>query len=1018
LAQDGTIRGRPLILRRVPQSTPQQEEMRTVVRFWAIRVVALAVAVALPVRAHALISNVDEATDICSADADPCLITQVVQLNDNAVLDFGVRAVEVIGAGRIDAPNADFTLMCGKLRLATGTNVAMSLKGTTSNGSAGGIVNIRVQRRCSEDTSIKCINDLNCATADAGICSFGNGNVEIGGRIAGSADDPAVITILAAGNIDVFQQIQVNSSSVDNDGGSIDLESGGTVTIEEKLQAISGGLGTGGEICLVARDDVIVNDVMDASGGDFDGGFIEIDAGRDVKISEDISGSSIAGGGFGGEITVDADRDIIIVGGTAANRLTLQTNGHQASIEGVYGGDGGIQDYYAGRDVRVGPFVVNSATGAPPDGYGEEVTLDAGRDVLAEGDMDCKAHGIYGSGGYATFFSNGKTTITSTASFDLTAPDGGGQFSAEADGPIVFAGVVDATTAADASGGRIEFFSSQDDLTISGDVSVNGEFAGGTCKNTSECSGNRTQICTTNADCDQFEVCTPRTCSDKTFCPIGDTCVAFPVTYVGCDVHFTAGALSDNDVGAGNAQTVAHATTRVTAREKITVDSGAQILTSANGFNVFRYRSTAPTIQGTVSPAAQNVVLLGLLACPVCGNAQVEQGESCDDGNVGVGDGCNASCQDEGCIAQTPGWPTAELCDDEMHCTVDICDDATHTCSHVEECDDGGSCSTDYCSERGECLHVPHDDQCNDNIDCTHDTCSGAGQCVFRADHLLCADAFACTIDKCIAGQGCTYLTDNTKCNDANLCTTDHCVVGTGCENAPNTNPCNDGVGCTVGDVCTAGACKGTDDCPEGEVCDLDLNVCGAPTTTTTPTTTVPDPTTTTIAGPTTTTLPAPTTTTVPVPTTTTLPGPTTTLAPTTTAEPPASTSTTTSTVPTTTLPATTTTVLPTTTTLPAPECGNSQVEDGEECDPGFSIWAPGNFCHDCAVVECGDSDDSGTKSASDALFALRAAVKTVECDCVCDVNNSNSITASDALTLLRKAVGVNVALTCPCTTN
>jgi hypothetical protein len=53
--------------------------------------------------------------------------------------------------------------------------------------------------------------------------------------------------------------------------------------------------------------------------------------------------------------------------------------------------------------------------------------------------------------------------------------------------------------------------------------------------------------------------------------------------------------------------------------------------------------------------------------------------------------------------------------------------------------------------------------------------------------------------------------------------------------------------------------------------------------------------------------------------------------------------------------------------------------------------------------------------TASDALFVLRTAVGTASClACVCDVNGSGSVTASDALIVLRRAVGQQVGLACP----
>ncbi len=53
--------------------------------------------------------------------------------------------------------------------------------------------------------------------------------------------------------------------------------------------------------------------------------------------------------------------------------------------------------------------------------------------------------------------------------------------------------------------------------------------------------------------------------------------------------------------------------------------------------------------------------------------------------------------------------------------------------------------------------------------------------------------------------------------------------------------------------------------------------------------------------------------------------------------------------------------------------------------------------------------------TASDALFALKAAVGSITCElCRCDIDGSGTLTASDALRILRKAVGVDVPLDCP----
>lgn len=64
----------------------------------------------------------------------------------------------------------------------------------------------------------------------------------------------------------------------------------------------------------------------------------------------------------------------------------------------------------------------------------------------------------------------------------------------------------------------------------------------------------------------------------------------------------------------------------------------------------------------------------------------------------------------------------------------------------------------------------------------------------------------------------------------------------------------------------------------------------------------------------------------------------------------------------------------------------------------------------------CGFPISNGDKpSASDALFVLKAAVGVAECPlCVCDVNDSGNVAAGDALTVLKAAVGAEAELNCP----
>ena len=66
------------------------------------------------------------------------------------------------------------------------------------------------------------------------------------------------------------------------------------------------------------------------------------------------------------------------------------------------------------------------------------------------------------------------------------------------------------------------------------------------------------------------------------------------------------------------------------------------------------------------------------------------------------------------------------------------------------------------------------------------------------------------------------------------------------------------------------------------------------------------------------------------------------------------------------------------------------------------------------AFDDCGDPAKPAGITATDALLVLRTAVGTTSClVCTCDVDASGSIVASDALAVLRHAVGQNVDLTC-----
>ena len=259
-----------------------------------------------------------------------------------------------------------------------------------------------------------------------------------------------------------------------------------------------------------------------------------------------------------------------------------------------------------------------------------------------------------------------------------------------------------------------------------------------------------------------------------------------------------------------------------------------------------------------------------------CGNATIEAGEQCDDGNTASGDCCDASCQAE----------TGNACTD-----------------------DGNACTDDQCNGSGVCAHPSNSAPCDDGVFCNGaDTCSG-GACAQHAGDPCaggteCADACNEAADDCFDPGGtpapttatsapttrataagacahpptrCRATTDSSATaptravvapaatpairarparsaqrlqrggrqllrpagapctSDGNVCTTDQCNGGGACVHPTNTAPCNDGVFCNGADTCSGGVCPSTPAIPARPAPSARTRATRAPTTATTP---------------------------------------------------------------------------------------------------------------------------------------------------------------------------------------
>nr|MDQ3033265.1 hypothetical protein [Myxococcota bacterium] len=241
-----------------------------------------------------------------------------------------------------------------------------------------------------------------------------------------------------------------------------------------------------------------------------------------------------------------------------------------------------------------------------------------------------------------------------------------------------------------------------------------------------------------------------------------------------------------------------------------------------------------------------------------CGNAIVESGEECDDGNAIALDGCSTACE----IERVVGTP----CATGSECLSGLCADGV-CCDRACE----GQCEAcDLPSSAGTCAIVTGAPRgarpaCAGTAPCAG-ACDGAMRtaCAFPGASVACEDGVFCSVDDACDGTGGCAAGTARPCTDADACTMDTCDVATdscshlyegGCSIgdacfAPGAvdpmspcracqplfsrsaytlrevgSSCDDGFFCTSGDTCDAtGSCLpiGARDCDDGLACTTD----------------------------------------------------------------------------------------------------------------------------------------------------------------------------------------------------
>ena len=200
------------------------------------------------------------------------------------------------------------------------------------------------------------------------------------------------------------------------------------------------------------------------------------------------------------------------------------------------------------------------------------------------------------------------------------------------------------------------------------------------------------------------------------------------------------------------------------------------------------------------------VLVLGFTACSTEDEPEEFEGDvagECEDGADNDRDGL-FDCADDDCAGSTscvgadgdgdidadgdadeegdgdfPACSGDEECDDGVFCNgVETCHPETG-CQEAEtpSCDDEISCTIDLCDlTADECLHAPIDEECDDGVDCTVDTCDLAIEgCLNSPVNEACDDGLWCTgAEICDAVEGCRRGTPP-ECTDDLDCTEDSC---------------------------------------------------------------------------------------------------------------------------------------------------------------------------------------------------------------------------------------------------
>jgi cysteine-rich repeat protein len=553
----------------------------------------------------AQISANDGASGRCPTGTGPCNIGKVFEIGDGCTLDFGSRAVTILGSGKLDILSGTVNILAGSFTIAPSGLVEGKGNLSTPPRDRGGLLTITTTGAVNlQKASFKGVIDVSGNVRGGTVNIIAGGAITISGDILSTTSPPragnGVISLRSGGDITTGTLSTLSAQGGDfSTGGFIDISAAGKVDLGTNL--IANG-GDGGVMDVSAGTNAIVRGMNATGGGDAgSGGCASVFAGTTVQMLGPVilngTGSpTLSGGGCGGFIDIESR-----FGDTTLSDTILAESGAPD------GGGGGIGVIARGSIIQAAAATL-SVQGQGPQSCGGEISLESDLDISANGAMNA-------SGGF------GGNLVDIIAGRAVTV---NGMVDAQGRGEGGFGGSV---TVIGGDRGR-------------GNVNINNviDVGGGPCGTLNGCGlGGFTEV----SGCD--------------------------VTLGTAGSLLASGPDGGDNLVSAHEQLRIQGTLDATTNSNPAGTPGTNTFQFPSRLPAIITGTVTPAANQQSLPTCTASGQSGcLVPCPVCGNSMVEFPETCDGGNTVNCDGCSDFCRIQNC--NDTNACTNDTCDATLGC--------------------------------------------------------------------------------------------------------------------------------------------------------------------------------------------------------------------------------------------------------------------------------------------------------------------------------------------------------------